>query len=691
MELNEVGEPDRERPAVSEVVGSLILVGFTMIGIVLVGLLLLANQPATKVPSVNLIISNQSGTIFIYHKGGDPLSSDQFRILVDGGDQTPNFTLMSPGTWPWSVGETLSNVSPNMPARVVVILNMTSGGETILASAGLSPAVNVLLHPLSPPSVAWSINPPLYSNISTPFHFTESTTGTNITDYYWDLGDGNTSTTQNIPDHTFPCDAGSGLCTYSIGHSATDSKGTEWESTTWLNRSITVYENLTPTVTFTQDRTSGPAGCLVVGFDATQVGGIKIDEWAWNFGDSGTSSDEDPSHPYATQGTYTVTLTARNSTLGVTTVTKSNLIQVTTSWYNCNWLYRKLITIDHIKVQTADQANFPVLINMSLDSDLQAHARTDGFDILFTDSTGTAKLSHENEYYQSGVLTAWVKVNPLSSSTDTLLFMYYGNPGSSSSQEDVANVWSNNYGAVWHFRENPAGTAPQMKDSKNTNHGTSGGSMTSTDQVGGKVDGGLDFDKDDDRIEMADASSIRDIFSSGGTFSAWIKPVDIGENSEGRIGDKSSNTQAKNGWSFATYTNNVLMFRKGFSTTDGRGGYWRTASSSVSMGSWNYVVVTYNSGSTSNDPTIYINGNSVGITEVQAPASGYSASSDNGYVMRIGQTASAYTRTFNGVIDEIHASKTIRDANWIKTEWNNQNNPGVGGFIKTLGSQETSA
>lgn len=34
--------------------------------------------------------------------------------------------------------------------------------------------------------------------------------------------------------------------------------------------------------------------------------------WSWNFGDAGTSSLKNPSHSYATAGTYTVTLTATN-------------------------------------------------------------------------------------------------------------------------------------------------------------------------------------------------------------------------------------------------------------------------------------------------------------------------------------------------------------------------------------------
>jgi PKD repeat protein len=34
--------------------------------------------------------------------------------------------------------------------------------------------------------------------------------------------------------------------------------------------------------------------------------------WSWDFGDTGTSSDQHPSHQYTTAGVYTVSLTATN-------------------------------------------------------------------------------------------------------------------------------------------------------------------------------------------------------------------------------------------------------------------------------------------------------------------------------------------------------------------------------------------
>lgn len=55
--------------------------------------------------------------------------------------------------------------------------------------------------------------------------------------------------------------------------------------------------------------------------------------WGWNFGDGGTSTSRNPSHIYASAGTYTVSLTATNIT-GSNTLTKTNYIVVSPAGYS---------------------------------------------------------------------------------------------------------------------------------------------------------------------------------------------------------------------------------------------------------------------------------------------------------------------------------------------------------------------
>ncbi|MDX1798523.1 MAG: DUF2341 domain-containing protein, partial [Candidatus Lokiarchaeia archaeon] len=91
--------------------------------------------------------------------------------------------------------------------------------------------------------------------------------------------------------------------------------------------------------------------------------------------------------------------------------------------------YYKEITINHLKV-AEDLTNFPLLISI-YDSDLHSKVQSDGDDIAF--SNGTDWLDYEIELFDqsySGTearLVAWVNVPSVSSSTDTKIYMYYGN------------------------------------------------------------------------------------------------------------------------------------------------------------------------------------------------------------------------------------------------------------------------
>jgi len=75
---------------------------------------------------------------------------------------------------------------------------------------------------------------------------------------------------------------------------------------------------------FTASPTSGPAP-LTVAFTDTSTGGAT--SWSWDFGDGGTSTLQNPSHTYASTGTYIVTLTATNAG-GSDTETKTDCITV---------------------------------------------------------------------------------------------------------------------------------------------------------------------------------------------------------------------------------------------------------------------------------------------------------------------------------------------------------------------------
>ena len=117
---------------------------------------------------------------------------------------------------------------------------------------------------------------------------------TNGTTYSWSFGD-STSSTDAAPTHTF---ATSG--TYTVILTVTDATG----DTDTLESTIVVSNPNSAEAAFTV--VADTSNWQVYTFDNTSSNGAS---YAWNFGDSSTSTDFEPSHTFAVPGTYTVTLT----------------------------------------------------------------------------------------------------------------------------------------------------------------------------------------------------------------------------------------------------------------------------------------------------------------------------------------------------------------------------------------------
>jgi PKD repeat protein len=80
-----------------------------------------------------------------------------------------------------------------------------------------------------------------------------------------------------------------------------------------------------PVADFTGTPTSGNASLSVAFTDASTNSPTS---WAWNFGDGGTSTAQNPTHSYTASGVYTVQLTATNGA-GSNTKTRTAYITVT--------------------------------------------------------------------------------------------------------------------------------------------------------------------------------------------------------------------------------------------------------------------------------------------------------------------------------------------------------------------------
>ena len=127
--------------------------------------------------------------------------------------------------------------------------------------------------------------------------------------YLWDFGDGTTSTERN-PRHTFDKEG-----TYTASLTVTDSKGNPVVSSAAVTASCPAV-----TATAAGNPLTGQAP-LIVTFEGNATGGCPPLTYVWEFGDGGTSTEQNPSHEFPAEGNYTATLTVTDAK-GVKSETK---------------------------------------------------------------------------------------------------------------------------------------------------------------------------------------------------------------------------------------------------------------------------------------------------------------------------------------------------------------------------------
>jgi hypothetical protein len=317
------------------------------------------------------------------------------------------------------------------------------------------------------------------------------------------------------------------------------------------------------------------------------------------------------------------------------------------------------MTIDHTKVP-GTQSNFTVLVSVT-DPALKTVANGghvangNGYDIgFYADSGGSTKLKWEVEKYNgtTGNLIAWVKIPTLSSTTDTLFYLFYGDPSITTDQSDPLNTWDSNFKAVYHLGN---GTTLSATDSTGGNNGTLINSPTAT---AGKINGAAHFVSTSNQlISLANPGDFP--VRTAWTMEAWVKP--------------STDRNTVLMWG-QTSNNGPHMVLPG--NNSWRVGFWGGADVSgtgVDTSAFHHIVGTFDGSSL----RLYKDG-----SLLAGPTTASPATSTNPFAT-IG-ASSSWSSPFNGNIDEVRISSTNRSANWITAEYNNQNSPGT--FI-TMGSE----
>jgi len=194
-------------------------------------------------------------------------------------------------------------ISQQMPGGEYLTLTVTAFNKETVQD-------DVEVIAVSPPEADFSADPlcgcpPLYVS------FYDQSTG-DIDEWWWNFGDGGKADPPN-PFYTY-YDVGN----YTVSLEVIGPGGSDIETKPDY---IQVLGG--PTADFTASPTSGE-GPLTVDFTDLSVG---ANAWSWNFGDGGTSTDQNPTHIYASYGDFDVSLQV-SGLCGTDSETKTSYISI---------------------------------------------------------------------------------------------------------------------------------------------------------------------------------------------------------------------------------------------------------------------------------------------------------------------------------------------------------------------------
>ncbi|MGH7578953.1 MAG: PKD domain-containing protein, partial [Gemmatimonadales bacterium] len=211
----------------------------------------------------------------------------------DGSNDTDG-TVAS---WQWSFGDGSSSSQRN-PSHTY-----GSGGDydvrlTVTDNLGAQGTTTKRITVGNPPNQTPSANfTASCAGLDCEFTDGSSDPDGHVAGWQWDFGDG-TSSDQQSPSHGYAADG-----IYAVTLTVTDDDGVEGVTSQQIIAGTP--PNQAPAASFTFS-----CAVLACGFtDGSSDPDGSVDGWAWNFGDGSSDDAQNPSHSYASDGTYTVMLT----------------------------------------------------------------------------------------------------------------------------------------------------------------------------------------------------------------------------------------------------------------------------------------------------------------------------------------------------------------------------------------------
>ncbi len=213
---------------------------------------------------------------------GTPISFTDQSIFASG-------TITS---WNWDFGDGNTSDQQN-PTHSYAAANTYNVTLSVQSDDGCNGNVTIPVTVYPNPTADFTFDDVCIGQTTT---FTDASLGNGgtIDTWVWDFGDGNTSNIQS-PTHTYATEA-----VYDVMLTVTTTDGCQ-ES---ITQQVTVSPLPVADFTFTDE-------CLSVAntfTDQSVISSGNIQFWTWDFGDGGTSGQQNPTHQYSVDGTYDVIL-----------------------------------------------------------------------------------------------------------------------------------------------------------------------------------------------------------------------------------------------------------------------------------------------------------------------------------------------------------------------------------------------
>ena len=322
-------------------------------------------------------------------------------------------------------------------------------------------------------------------------------------------------------------------------------------------------------------------------------------------------------------------------------------------WQLSDWTNRVKISFDNtltnLGTEPENLTDFPVHIKLEDGVNIDySKTNDDGSDIRFVDTDDT-ELSYEIDIWdESSDSFVWVKVPQIDTGDEDYIYMYYGNTSATDNQ-NVSDVWSNGYNAVFHNNNLDSTTiqdsvADIQMGKRNVNE------PGEVDAVMGKAqsyDGVNDYSRTNTNF-INNPSQL--------TIASWFRHTGDGHTYECALHRGSANSIGSSEYWMGVDISDYITATIGANTGVG----WAAGQTSVTAvdGQWYYVVATWDGSVVS----VYIDGQYIKQYNL-------SNTGDLLTPTRMGSSADGTNYQFKGEVDEMLISEAHRTRAWIASEY----------------------